>query len=304
MDLLSKFETVEVKSDMRITEADRKFCEAQQAAYQAAKTSLMELKYFWEDMKEEQRNLLEGTDTHPTRYLTDSSRISLSSEEIDKQLKLLHNVLIEQLVHYFNRLYHVTVSYQAVVEALLPEEPERSRSYDEESILRYEKEKEAYETAMLALSLDYNDILEQIFAQMAGRGLLEQAMYELKVKCHKAAWKSYDKSARYEQKKDILRFAEYGCHYNSGYGRGYWQLGDGMKDILRGIAHFETGSFSYIPSDMSHLLGYSVDYDLTDFYNCKKVRQLKMFKNGRADIKFATEEHARKFAEDYLGLVY
>lgn len=304
MDLLSKFEAVEVKSDTRISEADKAFCEAQQAAYQAAKTSLMELKFFWEDMETNQMKLLEGTDTQPTMYLTSSSRLNLSPEEIERQLKLLHNVLIEQLVHYFNGLYHVTVSYSEVVEALLPEEPEKYRSYDEESIARHKEEKEAYETALLTLSLDYTDVLNQIFAQMAGRGLLEQAVYELKAKCHKAAWHSYQKTARYELKKDTLRYPEYGCSYDSGYRRGYWHLCDGMKDILRGIAHYETGSFSYIPSVISNLFSYSLDYDLAEFYNCKKVKQLKMFKNGRVDIKFADEEHARKFTEDYLGLVY
>lgn len=304
MELLSKFEAVEVKSDTRISEADRAFCEAQQAAYEAARTSLMELKFFWEDMQENQKKLLEGTDTRSTQYLTDSSRINLSSEEIDKQRKLLHNVLIEQLVHYFNGLYHVTVSYGGVLEALLPKEPEDDYSYDDESIAQHKKEKQDYETALLTLSLNYNDVLEQIFAQMDGKGLLEQALYELKGKCHRAAWHSYQKTAKYELKKDTLRFPEYGCSYSSGFRRGYWELRDGMKDILRGIAHYETGTFSYIPPVISKLFSYSLDYDLAEFYNCQKVKQLKMFKNGRVDIKFASEEHARKFTEDYLGLVY
>jgi len=111
MDLLSKFKNVEIKSNARITEVDKAFCEAQQAAYENAKSSLEELCLFWEDMLENQNRILEGTDTRNTVYLSDNSGIRLSSAEIYKQLKLLHNVLIEQLVHYFNHLYHVTISY-------------------------------------------------------------------------------------------------------------------------------------------------------------------------------------------------
>lgn len=36
MDLLTKFETVEMKADTRISESDRIFCEAHQAAYDSA----------------------------------------------------------------------------------------------------------------------------------------------------------------------------------------------------------------------------------------------------------------------------
>lgn len=43
VDLLSKFEAVEIKAEQRISEDDRVFCKAHQAAYDDAKTSLMEL---------------------------------------------------------------------------------------------------------------------------------------------------------------------------------------------------------------------------------------------------------------------
>ena len=40
MNLLTKFENVEMKADTRISESDRIFCEAHQAAYDSARTSL------------------------------------------------------------------------------------------------------------------------------------------------------------------------------------------------------------------------------------------------------------------------
>ena len=58
MDLLTKFETIEVKADARISEVDRNFCAAHQAAYENARTSLAELGFIWNDMLNQQRELL------------------------------------------------------------------------------------------------------------------------------------------------------------------------------------------------------------------------------------------------------
>ena len=55
MDLLTKFENVEMKADTRISESDRIFCEAHQAAYDSARTSLPELGFIWDDILNQQR---------------------------------------------------------------------------------------------------------------------------------------------------------------------------------------------------------------------------------------------------------
>ena len=303
MDLLTKFAAVEVKSDSRITEDDKKFCESHQAAYEAAKSSLTELQFFWEDILETQEKLLKETDSAKTLYLTDYDTLSLSSEKIQKHIKSLHRVFIDQLATYFNHLYHVTISVSDIACNLIPRKPERN-AYDIECYELYKSELEQYETDLLNLSLTYEGILEQIFAQMDGRGLLEQALYELKRNCHIAAWKDYNKEPKYELHKNILRFTGYACSYNGRYRSSSWELTSELKNILRGIAHFETGSFSYIPHDISKLLGYSYDYDMAEFSSCQKVKQLKMFKNGRVDIKFSDASLAKKFVEEYLGTVY
>ena len=78
-----------------------------------------------------------------------------------------------------------------------------------------------------------------------------------------------------------------------------------FKEILKGIAHFETGRFALLPHGFDSLLGYRHSgSDTVEFSTCSKVSQLKMFKNGRVDIKFASEAIARQFADDYLGRVY
>ena len=73
---------------------------------------------------------------------------------------------------------------------------------------------------------------------------------------------------------------------------------------MRGVAHYETGAFNLYPLGFSELLGYNRSPDNErEFSTCKKVKGLKMFKNGRVDIRFTTETDAAEFAARYLGLV-
>lgn len=303
MDILSKFAAVEVKSVQRITQEDQKFCKTQQAAYESAKAVLSELHFFWEDALQTQGQILADTDTPKTQYLTGYDELKISPEKIQDQAHKLHTTFIQQLVSYFNHLYRITLSSTDIAEKLIPQPPKYQYSYEKKEE-HYIKEYEKYLLHLSHLSLTSEDILEEIFSQMDGRGLAEQALYELKSKCHDAAWSDYHKTSKYELHKDILRFTGYACSHSDYRSSSPWELSSGLKDVLRGIAHFETDTFSYIPEDILKLLSYSYSYDLTTFPNCKKVKQLKMFKNGRVDIKFSDAELAKKFTEDYLGTVY
>ena len=70
------------------------------------------------------------------------------------------------------------------------------------------------------------------------------------------------------------------------------------------MAHYETGAFELCPLGFSELLGYNRSpSNEHEFPTCKRVKGLKMFKNGRVDIRFTTETDAAEFAARYLGLV-
>lgn len=71
-----------------------------------------------------------------------------------------------------------------------------------------------------------------------------------------------------------------------------------------GVAHFETDRFGTYPAGFSDLLGYSrTPYREHEFSTCKKVKRLKMFKSGRVDIYFTSEDLAEEFVNKYLGTV-
>lgn len=298
MDLLTKFETVEVKADTRISEADRIFCVAHQAAYDSARITLPELEFFWNDMLSQQRELLAPTGASSETYLVTYDALKLSDYAIQQQIHSLHPQFISQIVSYFSKTYRFSIDTNGITHNLIPQKP-ADRWTD-----NYKELVEKYMKDMDELSLSYTDILEQIFLQTGGRTFSEQALHELKEKCHQAAWITGSGKPLFEQKKSTLQLIGYACSFRDRYSGDVWELADRTKDILRGIAHFETGMFGTAPCSLSRLLG---RYDLPDsqheFPDCEKLQSLRMFKNGRVDIRFASEALAAQFIEDYLKTI-
>ncbi len=301
MDILSKLEHVEIESVKRISEEDKKFCMAHQAAYEAAISALSELQFFWEDILKIQARLLEGTGSPANEYVYGNGSLVITPQRIQEHSNNLHNKLIFKLVHYFNNLYKINIDAMTIIDKLIPSEPKYRLTNETQE--EYDQRAEQYNASLQKLSLAYDDILEHIFSQMDGRGLTEQAVHELKSKCHNAVWFHYNKPPQYELCKETIRFTGYFCSHKGNDYSSPWELYTGMKNILRGAIHFETGSVTYIPENLAGLFGYSYRH-ATTLLNGKKILQVKLFKNGRADLKFASQELAKEFMEDYLGTVY
>lgn len=180
MDLLEKFGTVAVEVVNRIRPADKDFCEKHQAAYEAAKQAFQELAFFWEDMISAQKELLGGCAEDTNHYMVylsskGNNSIKLSAEDIESHIESLHSTFISTIVHYFNSAYNVTVSCETVKANLLPREPD---FYNKEAW-------QAYHEQMQALTVRYQDVVEQIILRLDGHNFAEQAFHELAKKCHR-----------------------------------------------------------------------------------------------------------------------
>lgn len=287
MNLLDKFEKVEIKADSRISEDDKKFCEAHQSAYDEARATLQELKFCWETIVESQKKLLQPVgETAFSLYLSDYSDFSISVRDIEKQLRKSHSTLIRRIVRHFNETYSISIDIGDIEAALLPKAPQDRWADD------YADAYEKYQGQLLHMSLTYQQIVEQIFVQTDGRGLWEQAEYYIKAQCHEGAWR-FGKP-KYERKKAVIQFSN-AVNYD-------FSLPESTKNVMRGLAHFETGKIGIIPNEFSPLWDrYKLPYDSFEFDDCKKVKKIRAFRNGRLDIRFSEEAHAVRFIEIYLG---
>lgn len=298
MELLQKFAAVEIQADHRITEMDKEYCELHQKAYETAISSFQELAFFWADMNRAQTELL-GDSEGPFYYdyLASRNGPSISQCLIDNHIKALHIDFIGNLTRHFNSTYQVSVESWEISQVLVPKEPDDDwrRDYPE----RYEK----YREQIQALTIRYQDVVDQIILQLDGRSFSEQAFHELYCKCHSAAWDANTQKPRFELRKDTICFTGYFCNIKS-WSKDIWEVQEDMQNILWGLAHFETDSYRVLPIGFSLLLGHQgLKENVVEFPTCEKAKQIKLFKNNRVDLKFHSPEYAEQFINKYLGAV-
>ena len=295
MNALDKLNAVQIEADNRISETDRQFCEAHQAAYMDAKASLNELEYMWTDIVSRQSKLLEPAAAVWNNVQKYTYLPQFSEQDIRNQLEKLNDLFISNLVRYFNSRYKVSLDADSIIDMLLPHKPKKDYfSPNTEAVTEYHQK-------LRTMTVDYKEVLEQIFVQLGGRTFLERALDEIKEGCHKAAWHTYSGKAEYELKNDTVRFT-YGCRFDTIFEK--WSLNDSMKEILRGLAYFETEALGYYPAGIANLLDWSYKEEpVISFSTYTKLQSLRMFKNGRVDIKFKSKDYASRFVSEFLGLV-
>lgn len=293
MDLAEKLQSVVIEVDTRITREDRAFCEKNQAAYEEALNNYIEFRFFWETMEETQKELQKDVAAryrHDYLRSKDGPQITLSS--ITSHINSIHVDYIKAICGYFRSEYKVTIREKEIETALIPEQPEVYGRKD------FEKWDE-YCRQMEELRITYQDVVDRIMLQLDGRLLTEQAFFELREKCRNAAY--INDKPRFERRKSVLRFDSGFCHMR-GWPFDGWEIYDGGKDLIRGMAHFETGSFTELPAGVGELISfYEIERSVFEFPDCNKLQQIRLFKNGRADVRFATESDAAQFVSTYLA---
>lgn len=301
MNLLEKFDTVEVKTVCQISEADKQFCERQQAAYTAALYGFQELTYFWEDMLAAQKELLGQPDSSPriyNQYLIpcgdDGPKITIHRLRV--QIDALHRKFLHTLANYFHSAYSITIQEDALEAAQFPPKPVKYGG-------KGKQELKEYLLWSSTVHLHYQDVAAQILRQFDGRQFSEQSLYELCRRCNDAAWSGAKHTAKFERRYAVISFQDSFCSFRHDHND--WELTDKMKTVLRCAAHFETGSIGTYP------LGFPqppfeapIVVNSLDFPGYERLAQIRLFKNGRTDLRFTREDHANQFIDTYLGRSY
>ncbi len=274
--LSEKFEQIEVQADALISKEDRKFCETQQQNYERSCATLYQIEKLISTLEEENQLIFFPEVDEFVR----SPYICLASNQIRAKLNETHAAFIRYIVKYFATHYHVEFDKDVMQKTLLPLKPSR---HDCEN------------KSVKPLTLRYQDIVEKIFVQLGGYSLQDKAVKELQNAARNGAWKANGLKL-YKQKKAVVTICD--CYYDYFYEK--FKLYNAAKDVITALWYFECRRFDVKESPFSPLLEGSFYQSVLDF-EMEKVKQIKFFKNGRVDIRFANETYARQFAEEYLG---
>lgn len=299
LNILEKFNEVEIDLTSKISPEDKNVCEVLQAAYDAALAAIKQQKDLISKNCTKQKELIEQL---PDKYLcSDYLGDTFSPNKIDQQSKEVHELFVSNIANWFARHYSVELDRSEARDALIPKEPNRwdldLADLDKKEVReRIDELSMEYQVKMDNLHLRYEDVLNWILQQLDGFSFEEKALNELKLKCHSAAT-GYGGKPIYEQKKAVVAF-DYCCSYSDW--RNAWEIHESDKDIIRGLAAFDLGSPNAKAHPYTYLLGYSVEQQIT-VIGSEKVEHVKLFKNGHMHIRFKKEEYARTFIEEYLA---
>lgn len=323
MSLLNKFSHVEIKADTRISEADKAVCLQEQEAFDKSGPALEQLADLYDTLCEEQRVIFEkdGKEFY-NPYMSVSN---FSSESVRRAMETRNEAFIDRVVDHFARTYSVELNVYEIKKHLIPEKPsddfvdirryrgwnsmtEEERADYEEKCAEHKKLMEQHTDLIRHLPLRYERIVDEIITQLGGFSFQERAMNEMLARCWKAGhrqdWRTSKTEEEFEVKNDTLKLLDsgYWCHCRDDSWRSYpeWSASDGMKHVLEAVAHFECGRMNEGHLWFPELFKYDTRENVFPINNMAKVKNIRLFKNGRVDIKFSSAAYAQEFVESYL----
>ena len=319
MGIMDKFSAVEIKADTRISEADKAFCQRQQDAFDKSGPALQKIADMMVSAQNEQSKILAvDRDKFCSSYMT-ADGFSCDEAYVYKAMTRRNKTFISTIVNYFSKNYKVELDAHAIMEHLVPAEPQQPklpgggyRNMSDDEIDAYKEALDAHkaksyehEKLLRSLPLRYEQIVDEIFVQLGGFSFQEQAMNEFLERtwksCHKA-WK--DDEEAFEIKNDVLRLPN-GCYCDENkwmtYPEPRYELSDNSKILLDALAYYECGRMDEGHLWFPNLCGFSkTTENFFEIRNMSKVKSIRLFKNGRVDIKFRSAAYLQEFAEQYM----
>lgn len=318
MGIMDKFSAVEIKTDNRISEADRAFCQRQQDAFDKSGPALQRIADVMMSAQSEQRGILAASQEFYNSYITTDS-FCCNEDAVYKAMTERNKTFIFAIVGYFAKSYKVELDKREIMEHLIPAAPQEPklpwggyRNMTDDEIDTFKKELNdhkakvcEYEKCLRSLPLRYEQVVDEIFVQLGGFSFQEQSMNEFldrTWKCCHSSWNG-DKET-FEIKNDVLRLPN-GCHCDENkwmtYPEPRYELTDDSKTLLDALAYFECGRMDKGRLWFPDLCGYSkTTENFFEIHNMGKIKSIKLFKNGRVDIKFRNATYLQEFAEQYM----
>ncbi|MFI2856833.1 DUF4942 domain-containing protein [Paenibacillus sp. JSM ZJ436] len=263
-DMFSKFDNIDMSAEQKTNTEDATYCKAQEEIYK----KLLNIHNSLITQLQDVQSLVidQKFDAYSTAYC-----YSLQPRDIKQTIKKMKDKFISAICYYFMNKYNVTIDYDKI-----------QKKYD--------------------IDVTHENIIDEIKDQLGGYNFQEKAEQEIKEKLRDAfSWKKPESKG----KKIVLdgflyidsswkKWGEERIHYNST---------DKLNQLFKAIQHFEDGSTTLnnslqnLYTQIAHEKNEKVfgNHELT----FTKVKSIKVFKNGKVEIEFTSNQYAEKFNKVY-----
>lgn len=233
---------------------------------------------FCEEQEKEYNEFIKFSDDY-LKYLEDNKFQNLlykSSRLIDEMITERQNkmsVFINKIVSYFRDKYNVTLSSDVI-----------AKKYD--------------------IEIDYNTIVTEIIEQLGGYSFNDKAEKEIKDEFKDTL--KYDKVKIKNNKITIedffsvdlwdIKYGSYTVSYSSD---------NKFYKLFKAVSHFLFKSNQSYFDRLFTIITREKNDDVFTTHNIANdgAKTLKLFKNGRIDLEFSSNEYARQFAKEYCGYI-
>lgn len=269
-DIFSKFENIDITAEQQTSSEDIEFCKEQEEIYnkliKAHSSLIPQLQEIHEQAENHSKKYTKQSSGYTTAYA-----YSLKPSEIEKTMDNMKNKFISAVCHYFMNKYSVTINYESI-----------QSKYNHD--------------------VTHEKIINEITNQLGGYNFKEKAEQEIKENLRESfTWKKAENKGKKMILNNFLyidtswkKWGEEKIHYNSN---------DKLNTLFKALQHFENGSinmneqFETLYKQLVNGKNEAVfiKHDL----NFSKFQSIKIFKNGKVEIEFATSQHADNFNKTY-----
>lgn len=263
--LLSKFAAVKVESTSLISESDRAVCESMESKYRAYIEFMSGAVEYVE---------LYGVGYSGAEYDYDTPE--RFTKKLNEQIGKAKNHFIHDVCWHFQKTYNVTIDTNTI--------------------------RDKYDHAVT-----YTQIVDEIIVQLDGLNFTDKALQEIKDSLRESTYNKWREQSYVSVKSSKVSIDDF-LYFESSWGRNggyYMRSDDKARNLCAALSHFETGSTEILNGFNWLYQRYDARtdwFETHEFDWLTKFQSIRMYKNNRLDLKFASPELAQQFAHEYLGV--
>lgn len=257
INLLNKFDSIEVNNNTRISAVDQEFCEDQENQYKEFLTFADDyIQYL-------------NYNSLSNKYFNSQNLISEMNKTRDyKKLEFILNI-----VNHFRDVYKITLKHEPI-----------EKKYKD--------------------NITYNIIIDEIIEQLEGYNFTDKAEKEIKDEFKNSL--RYDKVKVKNSKITIDNFFQldyWDVKYKK-YKVGY-HSDERFYKLFKALSHFMYRANEMYFSNTYRIITQEENDDVFTTHRLSNngVETIKLYKNGKIDLQFSTNEYTQQFAKEYCGYV-